>query len=38
MSGKTQTFAVDYTKDFDSKNKAWFKYQWLKLKYAFKKS
>jgi len=38
MSGKTQTFAVDYTKDFNSKNKAWFKYQWLKLKYAFKKS
>ncbi|NQY26730.1 MAG: hypothetical protein HRT92_06075 [Piscirickettsiaceae bacterium] len=38
MSGKTQTFAVEYSKDFDSKYKAWFKYQCLKLKYAFKKS
>lgn len=38
VMGKTEVFDVEYTQNFDSKYKAWFKYQSLKLKYLFNKS
>lgn len=38
MQGESKVFAVEYTKGFSSRLKAWCKYQSLKLIYLFKKS